>query len=171
MEQAKTVRLKIFLWDQLIRPVYLLLNIHQLQALLLALLILNFVVWKSIWGFWVLSLLLAVIFIYQITQYYKSGEFMHNYRKYKSDKGEYADYRKATKILKKDEVGKALERTTKRISEQNPDWQADEINTGYCKDCGKELYIENGGNWTCDCQDKKDDKEVKEDDGEEERTL
>jgi hypothetical protein len=34
---------------------------------------------------------------------------MHNYRKYKSDRGEYADYRKATKILKKEQEEKSEE--------------------------------------------------------------
>ena len=105
MEEAKSYRLKIFFWDQLIRPLQLLLNIHQLQAILLALLILNFVVWKSIISFWILAIALGIIFIYQIVQYYKSGEFIYNYRKYKSEKGKYHDYRKVTKVLKKEEKG------------------------------------------------------------------
>lgn len=102
MEEIKKARFKIFLWDQFILPVYLLLNIHQLQALLLALLILNFIIWKNILFFWFLVITLGIIFIYQTIKYYKSGEFVYNYRKYKSEKGEYKDYRKLTKILKKE---------------------------------------------------------------------
>lgn len=102
MKEAKKTRFRIFLWDQFILPFYLLLNLYQLQALLIALIISNFVVWKNVTFFWVLVLSLGIIFIYQIIKYYKSGEFMHNYRKYKSERGEYKDYRKVAKILKKE---------------------------------------------------------------------
>ena len=106
MKEAEKYRFKIFLWDQFVRPFYLLLNIHQLQALLLALLILNFVTWQNIPTFWVLSISLLIIFIYQIYKYYQSGEFIHNYRKYKSERGEYRDFRKLTKVLKEEQEGK-----------------------------------------------------------------
>jgi hypothetical protein len=101
-------RFKIFLWDQFIRPIYLLLNIHQAQAILLALLILNFLIWKSITAFWILFFALGTIFAYQIYKYYKSGEFIHNYRKYKSEKGKYGDYRKFVKKLKDSESQKEM---------------------------------------------------------------
>jgi len=104
MEEAKKSRLKIFLWDQLVRPIYLLLNLYQLQAILIALIIVNFVVWKSVWAFYIMAALLAVVFVYQIVKYYQSGEFIHNYRKYKSDRGEYTDFRKLAKTLKKEKL-------------------------------------------------------------------
>jgi hypothetical protein len=144
MEEAKKSRLKIFLWDQLVRPVYLLLNIHQLQALLIAILILNIAVWKNFVVFWVLAIALLVIFTYQIFKYYQSGEFIYNYRKYKSDKGKYSDYRKLTKILKKEKL------TT-----------ADVESNQWCNRC-EEFFDKNH-----ECFKK--DKEVKEDDGKKER--
>lgn len=109
MEPAQKSRFKIFLWDQFIRPIYLLLNVHQLQALLLALLMINFVVWKNIYAFWVLSISLILIFFYQIYKYYKSGEFIHHYRDYKSERGKYKDYRKLTKELKRENESNLIE--------------------------------------------------------------
>lgn len=102
MEEGKKTRFKIFLWDQFILPFYLLLNLYQLQALLIALIILNSLIWQNILAFYVLVISLGIVFLYQIVKYYKSGEFMHNYRKYKSEKGEYGDYRKAIKTFKKE---------------------------------------------------------------------
>lgn len=129
MEEAKSARLKIFLWDQLVRPVLLLLNIHQLQLLLLALLFLNLAVWKDVLAFFILLVLLAIIFFYEIYKYYKSGEFIHNYRKYKSDKGQYSDYRKLTKELKQEKQPlaikmerlnkKSINSAIKKMSEEN----------------------------------------------------
>lgn len=145
MEQAKTTRFKIFMWDQFIRPLYLLLNIHQLQALLLALLILNFVTWKSILAFWILTISLAVIFLAQIIQYYKSGEFMHNYRKYKSDVGQYKDYRKTTKILKNSKKAKE-EKVQEAVDDLNDEYEdlTKNINENELSEEKEDVKEENG---------------------------
>ena len=117
MEEPQKSRFKIFLWDQFIRPFYLLLNLFQLQALLLACFILNLLIWKNVTLFWIVILLLGTIFIYQNIKYYQSGEFIHNYRKFKSERGEYKDYRKLTKILKKE---KKEEKPKVVILDNNP---------------------------------------------------
>ena len=97
MGEARKYRIKAFLWDQFVLPVYLLLNMQQLKGILLASLILSITVFNSQGIFWVTSALLVFIFSYEIYRYYKSGEFMHNYRKYK-----YTDYKKATKAFKRE---------------------------------------------------------------------
>lgn len=102
MEEAKKYRIKAFLWDQFVRPVYVLMNVQQLKGILLALLILSITLLDSKNLFWVTSIILVFIFSYEIYKYYKSGEFMHNYRKYK-----YTDYKRATKAFKR-EVKKDL---------------------------------------------------------------
>lgn len=160
MEEAKSARMKIFLWDQFVRPIRLLFNIHILQALLLALLILNIVVWRNMWAFAFLVISLGIIFFVQIFEYYKSGEFMHNYRKYKSERGEYGDYRKLTKVLKKSKEEKIKE-AVEDLNDEYEDLTQHEVNIGKCEKCGKDWIMDNGGNWVSDCNC---DKEVKEGD-------
>lgn len=155
MEESKKSRLKIFLWDQFIRPIYLLGTIHQLQSLLLALLILNFITWKSIIFFWILVILLAIIFIYQMVKYYQSGEFIANYRKFKSERGEYSDYRKLTKVLKKEKERHKQEIIIEDVKGDVKTENRIEENTDYCEKCGKDLEMDNGGNWHCYNCDKK----------------
>ena len=96
MDEAKKYKIKAFLWDQLVRPIRLLLNIHQLKALLIALTILSVVVFKSTKLFFGVIIPLAIIFGYELYQYYKSGEYIHNYRTYK-----YPEYKKFTKVMKR----------------------------------------------------------------------
>ena len=97
MNEATKYRMKAFLWDQFVRPVYIILNLHQLKGILLALLILSIIIFKSNALFLFTSSTLVIIFSYEIYKYYKSGEFMKNYRHYK-----YKDYKKATKAFKQE---------------------------------------------------------------------
>lgn len=95
MTNQKLMRVRIFLWDQLVRPLYLIFSTHQLKPILLSLMIINFIIFKSSTSFFVLSFLLAIIFSYELYNYWKSGEFMKNYREYK-----YPEYREAIKKIK-----------------------------------------------------------------------
>jgi hypothetical protein len=96
MERQDKYKVKMFLWDQLVRPFHMFINVHQLKPIILALIIANFVIFKIFILFWGLVILLGIIFIYEIYKYWKSGEFIHNYRKFK-----YPEYRKAIKTLKR----------------------------------------------------------------------
>ena len=89
-------RLRVFLWDQFIRPFYSLVSIHQIKALLLALIIVNFFSFKSSGIFWFGIIALGIIFTHEIIKYWKSGEYMSNYREYK-----YPDYKRTIKQIKK----------------------------------------------------------------------
>lgn len=99
MEEAKKHRIKAFLWDQFVRPFYALANTGVLKIGLLAFLFVAIVIQLHPAWVYVAGVLLILVFIYELVQYYKSGEFMHNYRKYK-----YPDYKKATKAFKKEET-------------------------------------------------------------------
>lgn len=97
MENGKLLRFKIFLWDQFIRPIYALSNINIIKITLLVLLFVFIIVNAPIGSVYIVGVMLLVIFIYEIIKYYKSGEFIGNYRKYK-----YPEYKRATKIFKKE---------------------------------------------------------------------
>ena len=91
-------RLKVFLWDQFVRPAYAFFNLPHLNVILIALLIVNFVIIKSVPFFWILIVIWAGIVGYEVRQYWKSGEYMHNYRKHN-----YPGYRKSIKQIKKEQ--------------------------------------------------------------------
>ena len=97
MDEAEKYKIKAFMWDQFVRPTFLLFNLHQVKAILLALTIFS-VAMKWDISFWVAVIPLSFIFILEIIRYYKSGEYLYNYRKYK-----YSDYKKATKVFKRKE--------------------------------------------------------------------
>lgn len=97
-EEANKTRFRIFMWDQTIG--YFLRYIWNLEILKAVLFILlSFLIFLDVRLRYIFLILLclAVIAVYEIIKYYKSGEFMHNYRKYK-----YPDYKRATKIFKRE---------------------------------------------------------------------
>jgi len=97
-------RFKIFLWDQFIRPLKSILTLNNLQALALSLIILNFVIWRSITVFWIFLIIALFISLKELIRYWRSGEFMYNYRKEK-----YPEYKKIIKEIKNGKVDKKLE--------------------------------------------------------------
>lgn len=97
--ELKDYRLRIFLWDQLIRPIKKIANRNIFQSFLIALIIINFISFKSLYIFWISIILVAFISIMDIIKYYKSGEYIKNYRKEK-----YPEYRKTIKKLKKEKT-------------------------------------------------------------------
>ena len=100
-------KLKIFLWDQFIRPVNNLINRHTLQSLLISLIMVNFISLKSIPFFWIASIIVLYISVVDAIKYWESGEFMSHYRKEK-----YPEYRKALKeVKKKKQIDRHLEKS------------------------------------------------------------
>lgn len=89
-------KVKIFLWDQLIRPVKKLINRHSLQSVMIALVIVNFIAFKSEIIFWVSIATILLISVIDVKDYWRSGEYMSHYRQEK-----YPEYRKTIKELKK----------------------------------------------------------------------
>lgn len=99
MDSSFKFRLKVFLWDQFILPFYLIFTMEQLRSIFIAILIVNFVTLKSFIIFISSTCFILFTSILDVFKYWKSGEFMHNYRKYK-----YGDYRKVAKEFKKQEI-------------------------------------------------------------------
>ena len=97
MKEARRYRIKAFLWDQLIRPIHIMGSSSILKIFLLVFLFVAIIIQLNIIVVYTIGLILLLIFFYEIYKYYQSGEFMHNYRKYK-----YPDYKKATKVFKKE---------------------------------------------------------------------
>jgi len=89
-------KLKIFLWDQFIRPLKKLINRHTLQSCLIALVMINFISIKSRSFFWIALLIVFCISVIDAIQYWKSGEYISHYRKEK-----YPEYKKIIKEVKK----------------------------------------------------------------------
>lgn len=89
-------KLKAFLWDQFILPLYSIFKLEQLMAIIIAVLVLNFISFKSSILFLISSILLIAMSIFDIVKYYKSGEFLKNYREHK-----YPEYRKAIKDIRR----------------------------------------------------------------------
>lgn len=103
MDEEKKYKIKAFLWDQIVRPIYSFFNLSQLSSLILAILILNFITIKSLIVFIVLIVLLIIFSIIDIIGYYKSGKFMDNYRKYK-----YPEYKAVIKKIRQERKNKAV---------------------------------------------------------------
>lgn len=94
--EKQDYKLKIFLWDQFIRPLKKLVSRHTLQSVLIALVILNFVTFNFIAFFWASITIILIISIIDIREYWKSGKYISHYRQEK-----YPDYRKVIKEIKK----------------------------------------------------------------------
>ena len=101
-KEANKYRIKAFLWDQLIRPLYALASTSIVKAALLVFLIVSIIVELSPIIVYTTGAVLLIIFVYDIYKYWKSGEFMYNYRKYK-----FPDYKKATKAFKREARAKS----------------------------------------------------------------
>lgn len=99
MNEAERHRLKAFLWDQFIRPLYALANTSVLKIILLVFIFVGIIIQLHAIFVYIAGVLLLGVFFYDIYKYYKSGQFMHNYRKYK-----YPEYKKATKAFKKEKT-------------------------------------------------------------------
>jgi hypothetical protein len=123
-KEARRYRIKAFLWDQLIRPLYALASTSILKAVLLVFLIVSIIVELSPIIVYPVGVLLLVIYVYDIYKYWKSGEFMHNYRKYK-----FPDYKKATKAFKREEREKSQSLNTLN-NLNNDDEKAEENSEG-----------------------------------------
>ncbi len=104
--QINPTRVRIFLWDQFIRPFYTLTNMSSITIIVFILLGISIFMDKIIIT-WILFIILLIITILGLIRYYKSGEYMHHFRTYKSEKGQYSDYRKVIKEFKRGE--KALQ--------------------------------------------------------------
>ena len=89
-------KLRIFLWDQFIRPLKRLANRHTLQSALIALVMINFVTFNSEPFFWASLSVILLISMIDIRDYWRSGKYIGHYRKEK-----YPDYRKAIKEAKR----------------------------------------------------------------------
>ncbi|MEK6878160.1 MAG: hypothetical protein AABY22_01055 [Nanoarchaeota archaeon] len=83
MKNENKYLLKAFLWDQFIRPFYAFLNINALIFIFLIILAYSILILKSKLLFIISLLIILVAIILDTIKYYKSGEFMYNYRKYK----------------------------------------------------------------------------------------
>jgi len=115
MGEPNNYKIKIFLWDQFIRPIYILINLYNLQAIILAMIIINFITYKSLVAFWILIILALIISLFDIVKYWKSGEFIYNYRSYK-----YPGYRKIIKELKKSKAQQKISKlSNKEDKEKN----------------------------------------------------
>lgn len=106
MEESKKARLKIFLWDLFIRPIVVFVNIHQIKAILISIIFILIIIFKQDKIPLILLGILTIIYIYELFKYYKSGEFMYQYRAYKSGKNRYGDYRKVMKQIRKEKQSK-----------------------------------------------------------------
>lgn len=95
--QSKSVRFKIFLWDQFIRPVYTLFDLDFIKTLLTALIVILLIIGSPIDYVIITAVGLFILSLVGLIRYYKSGDFVANYRKYK-----YPKYKKATKVFKKE---------------------------------------------------------------------
>lgn len=89
-------KIKIFLWDQFIRPLKKLLNRHIIQSTLIGLIFVNFFTFNSIYFFLISLTFVLLISILDIVHYWKSGKYIYNYRKEK-----YPSYRKHIKEFQK----------------------------------------------------------------------
>lgn len=96
MREEDKIRLKIFFWDQFVRPLYVFQSLSFLKILLLVLLFFGIAVNFPILIIFIIGSLLGIIFAYELHKYYKSGEFIYNYRKFN-----YKDYKKDVAKLKK----------------------------------------------------------------------
>lgn len=94
MDETQTLRLKAFLWDQFVFRVYKFFNLQNAKGVLWGLLLISTISKYGVLSFFLL-LALFLISVHEIIKYYKSGEYMKNYRDYK-----YPDYRKAIKELR-----------------------------------------------------------------------
>jgi len=92
----RSYKLKMFLWDQFLRPFNSLTELHQLKSVLLALTIVDILIIRSLLLLWIFISCFALIIIFDIYKYWKSGEYVYNYRKYK-----YPMYKKAINEIKK----------------------------------------------------------------------
>ena len=92
MEEVNKFRIKAFLWDLFILPIYSFFTTEQLRSIMIAILIINIFIFKSAIIFYIFIILVIITATLDLIRYYKSGEFIHNYRKYK-----YGDWKKAIK--------------------------------------------------------------------------
>lgn len=97
-------KFKIFMWDQLIRPFKTFGDTGFIKIFILLLIFASLVLNYSKYITFTLFLLLFIIFIRELVNYTKSGEYIHNYRKYKG----YPETRKEIKKLRKEEKEKLM---------------------------------------------------------------
>lgn len=123
MKEAEQYRIKAFLWDQLVRPMYAIASASILKIFLLVFLFVAIIIKLHAIFVYITGAMLLVIFIYDICKYYKSGEFMYNYRKFK-----FPEYRKAVKSFKKEE--KEETKSLNTLNSLNNHEETEESSTG-----------------------------------------
>lgn len=100
MNEQEKFRIKVFFWDQLIRPIKSLLYIDQINALLVAALIVNLLFIRKAWLSLLIASMLLTFSIINLVKYYRSGEYIGNYRKER-----YSKFKQAIKEIKKEKSG------------------------------------------------------------------
>jgi hypothetical protein len=95
MDPEKKYKIKAFLWDLFIRPIYTLFDLSQINSIVVGFLIFNVLVLKSELLYWILAVLLIIFLIIDLVKYYKSGKYVDNLRKHK-----YPEYRAAIKKVR-----------------------------------------------------------------------
>lgn len=105
------VKLKLFLWDQFVRPFHAITEMWFLKIIASVLIFLALVT-KHYFVTLVLLIILILMLLLETLKYYKSGEYIKHYRDFKSEQGKYSDYKKIVKEFKK---GKTIDEELKEV--------------------------------------------------------
>jgi len=99
MNTENKYKIKAFLWDQFVRPISMLFNSNFLKFFLVIFMAYLIITKRNIILFFISAIILLITILFDIVKYYRSGEFIYNYRKYK-----YPQYRDYIKEVKKNKT-------------------------------------------------------------------